>query len=175
AGGNLILADEAALLEHRLERGKPDLVVAHRQIFGRIAVLAGEARLVDVPAARHAHGEGQGEGALLPFGMKHRLVRLRLDRAEAMHAAHVLRAVHLSPAVIPGRTKGASPESGSRLGACIWIPDRLASLGVRNDHMKFISHPRAASPARCRSWNRASPARPGAPRSSPRCRPAASE
>ena len=30
----------------------------------------------------------------LPLGMKHGLVRLGLDRAEPLHAAHVLRAVH---------------------------------------------------------------------------------
>jgi len=37
------------------------------------------------------------------------------------------------PLVIPGRREAANPESINDIRVCIWIPDRLAALGVRND------------------------------------------
>ena len=64
------------------------------------AVLARKARHVDVPAARPRHRQRQRKRAAFPLGVKHRLVRLGLDRAETLDAAHVLRAVH--QAVSPG-------------------------------------------------------------------------
>ncbi len=94
AGGDLVVADQRALLQHGLKPCEPELVIAHREIFGRIAVLARKARHVDVPFPRRRHRQREREGALFPLGMEHRLVRLRLDLAEAVHAAHVLRAVH---------------------------------------------------------------------------------
>ncbi len=93
---NFVVGNEIALLQHRLQRREPDLVVAHRQIVRRVAVLARKARHVDVPLARHGHGERQRKGPLFPFGMEYRLVRFGLHRAEAVRAAHVLRAVHLA-------------------------------------------------------------------------------
>src|ERR1039458_2581744 len=89
ADDDLVVGDQGALLEQRLQSGEPYLVVAHRQIFSRWAVLAYEARHVDIPAAWGAHGQRQREGALLPVGVEH-----RLDRPKAVQAAHVLRAVH---------------------------------------------------------------------------------
>ena len=52
------------------------------------------AGLVEIPLPGEAHGEREREGAPFPRRMKDRLVRLRRDRAEAMHAAEVVRAVH---------------------------------------------------------------------------------
>src|SRR5665811_2413959 len=94
ADDDLVVVDQGALLEQRLQSGEPYLVVAHRQIFSRWAVLAYEARHVDIPAARGARGQREREGALLPVGVEHRLVLLRRDRPKAVQAAHVLRAVH---------------------------------------------------------------------------------
>src|SRR6185369_8697458 len=70
------------------------LVITHRQVFACGAVLARKASHIDIPAARPRHGERQREGALFPFGMEDRFVRLRLNRTEAVHAAEVLSAVH---------------------------------------------------------------------------------
>src|ERR1035437_6830006 len=72
ADDDLVVGDQGALLEQRLQSGEPYLVVAHRQIFSRWAVLAYEARHVDIPAAWGAHGQRQREGALLPVGVEHR-------------------------------------------------------------------------------------------------------
>lgn len=35
--------------------------------------------------------------------------------------------------VIPGRAKGASPESRTDRDACLWIPGSLTTLAPRND------------------------------------------
>src|SRR5205085_3531284 len=40
------------------------------------------------------HGARQRRRARLPLGVEHRLVRLDLDLDEAVHAAHVMHAVH---------------------------------------------------------------------------------
>src|SRR5450759_1642507 len=94
ADDDLVVTDQLAFFQHGLERGKPDLVVAHREIFGRLPILAREARHVDVPAAGHAHGEREREGAAFPFGVEYGLAQFRLDRPEAVHAAEILPAVH---------------------------------------------------------------------------------
>src|SRR5450759_2163180 len=94
ADDDLVVVDQGALLEQRLQSGEPYLVVAQRQIFSRWAVLAYETRHVDIPAARGAHGQREREGALLPVGMERRVVLLRCDRTEAVHAAEILPAVH---------------------------------------------------------------------------------
>ena len=94
AGLEFIGRHQPAFLDHMLECRKPDLVVAHRQIFGGRPILAGKARHVDVPCAGHAHGQRQCERPFLPFVVKYRFVRLEFDWTEAVLAAHVLRAVH---------------------------------------------------------------------------------
>src|ERR1700736_138492 len=53
-----------------------------------------EARRIDVEGAGGAHRAYHRQHAALPFGMKHRLVRLGLDLAETIHAAHVVDAIH---------------------------------------------------------------------------------
>src|SRR6202034_1888964 len=53
-----------------------------------------KARGIDIERARGAHGAHHRQDAAFPFGMKHRLVRLRLDLAKAVHAAHVVHTVH---------------------------------------------------------------------------------
>ena len=76
------------------------------------AILAGEARHVDVPAAGHCHRQRDRERAPLPFGMKHRLVQLRFDLAKAVHAAHVVHAIHGQP---PGLFGNPVPIMESRV------------------------------------------------------------
>src|SRR5580704_8456819 len=50
--------------------------------------------MVDVPGPGVAQRPLHGEHAALPFLMERRLVGLDLDLAEAIHAAHVVYAVH---------------------------------------------------------------------------------
>src|SRR5436190_1469443 len=50
--------------------------------------------MVDVPGAGVAHGALHRQHAAFPLGVKRRLVRFDLDLAEAVHAAHVVNAVH---------------------------------------------------------------------------------
>ena len=167
ADDDLVVGYQLALLEQHFQPGEPDLVVAHGQIFGRIAVLARKAPHVDVPAARHAHGHRHREGAPLPFFMKHRLVGLRLHRAKAVLAAKVLPAVHV---FLPSFRPSAKRESRNPYSAALglWIPGSRPAVAPRNDNDNFISNPSATSAGRCRSSNRASPARRAFPRSSPR-------
>ena len=94
AGGKLVVADEAELHAQILEAELPFLVVAAAEIDMRRQRLAGEPADVDVPQAEIAHGAVHGENAAFPRRVEHRLVRLGLDLAEAVHAAHVVDAVH---------------------------------------------------------------------------------
>ena len=57
-------------------------------------VLAGMAGRIDVPAAMEAKRQRDGERPPLPFRMEQRVVRIGVDRPHAMHAAHVMGAVH---------------------------------------------------------------------------------
>src|SRR4051812_29258266 len=50
--------------------------------------------MIDVPGSRVAHGALHREDAAFPGRVEHRLIRLDLDLAEAVHAAHVVNAVH---------------------------------------------------------------------------------
>src|SRR5206468_7320801 len=69
------------------------------QVFGRGHLLARVAAHVDRPLAPGAHGEVEREDAALPLFVEDRLVGLRVDRAEALHAAEVVGAVHRAGAL----------------------------------------------------------------------------
>src|SRR6185437_1935413 len=92
--GDLILSDKALGDQHVLEPEQPLLVVGARQIDMRGQGLAVEARSIDVEGAGRAHGPHHRQHAAFPPRMEHRLVRLDLDLAETIHAAHVVHAVH---------------------------------------------------------------------------------
>src|SRR5262249_34153340 len=87
-------ADEALAQQVLLHPQRPALVIGGREIDrGRQHLLRG-ARHVDVPGTRVGYGALHCQHASLPGGVEHRLVRLRLHRPEAVHAAHVMYAVH---------------------------------------------------------------------------------
>src|SRR5262245_31697863 len=69
-----------------------------------------------MPSARIAHGALHREHAPFPGRVEHRLVRLRLDLAEAVHAAHVVHAVH--QATSSGRLAKPVPIIESRVTSC---------------------------------------------------------
>src|SRR5260370_4850929 len=50
-----------------------------------------------------SHGAVHGEDTALPRRMEHRLIRLGLDLAEAVHAAHVMDPIHGAPPGAPAR------------------------------------------------------------------------
>jgi hypothetical protein len=85
----------AGLDEDSLERRHPAAVVAERQVLDRIHALDRVAEGVDVRPAEADRLVDHAEDALLPVGVEDRLVPLDDDRAEAVHAAHVVDAVHV--------------------------------------------------------------------------------
>src|SRR5262249_34692021 len=90
----LLLAGQPMLKDLLLEPAGPALVVGARQIEMRREHLLFGARHVDVPESGRAHEHLHRERAPLPVGMKHRLVRRLPHFADAMHAPHVMAAVH---------------------------------------------------------------------------------
>src|SRR5262245_56655200 len=93
-GGNLVGACEPAADDHVFQAQRPFSVIGVREIDLRRQFLDSGAPFVDGPGADHAHGAVEREAAAFPRGVKHRLVLLRFDFAEAVHAAHVMDAVH---------------------------------------------------------------------------------
>src|SRR5262249_35058184 len=82
-------------------------IVCGRQAFD----LAAKVIVAEGHGKRHCLG--QGEQTSLPISMEHRLIRLPRDRAEAVHAAHVVDAVHTRAVpIMPSRvTRPASASS----------------------------------------------------------------
>src|SRR5262249_23989204 len=93
-GLNLVGIDQPALDQHLLEAEEPFPIIGAREIDTGRQHLAREARHVDVPRAGRAHGAVHRHHAAFPAGMEHRLVLLRLDLAEAVHAAPLVHTVH---------------------------------------------------------------------------------
>src|SRR5215472_4260431 len=84
------------------ERREPLFVVAHPQIVDRrdaFQIVAREAQFAGGP-----HGKGQRQHPPLPPRVKHGLVLFHFDRAQAVHAAHVVNAVHAWPPDLGGAT-----------------------------------------------------------------------
>jgi hypothetical protein len=94
AGRDLVRIDEAALDQHSLEAEKPALVIGAGEIDLRREQLACVTRRIDVPETGRAHGPVHRQHAAFPAFVKHRLVRLGIDFAEAVHATHVVDAIH---------------------------------------------------------------------------------
>src|SRR3984957_4952025 len=94
AGFDLIGAGQAELDDEVFQPHRPFPVIGAGQINVRRQALDAEAGLVDGPDAGVAHGAVERERAAFPRRVKYRLVRLGLDFAKAVHAAHVVDAVH---------------------------------------------------------------------------------
>src|SRR5207245_6099689 len=77
---------------------QPFLVVRHAEIFGRrqeLELMTGVVQVLSAAAgSQHAR---DGIGPRFPGRVKHRLVLLVLDGTHAVHAAHVVDAVHAFP------------------------------------------------------------------------------
>ncbi len=103
SGREFVLADKAKLQAQVFEAEGPFPVVAAGEVDMRRQRLPREPADVYRPQAEIAHGAIHGEDPAFPRRVKHRLIRLGLDLAEAVHAAHVVDAVH-----------GASPAARAR-------------------------------------------------------------
>src|ERR1051325_10000302 len=93
-GGELIRSGKAKIGELLFHAQFPFFVIGAAEINRRRQLLAGKARLIDHPNARVAQCAIKCLGAGLPVGVKNRLILLGLDFAEAVHAAHVVDAIH---------------------------------------------------------------------------------
>ena len=113
-GPHFLRRDETLLHQQLLEAVEPVLVVRRGQVFGAGHQLARIAAHVDVPLAQEAGGHGERERLALPVVVEHGLVRLGLDRAQAVHAAHVVDAVHRD-AFRPGALILPTPIIASRV------------------------------------------------------------
>src|SRR5271157_5835752 len=85
---------QAALDQEFNQPRNPFLVIAHPQIFSGGDQLPLVTRAVEGPFSPGSHCQRQRECASLPALVEHRLLVLGLDRAQAMHATHVMDAVH---------------------------------------------------------------------------------
>ena len=89
AGGDLVLADKTVSHDLSLQRAKPALIVRGREIGQRRQEFLRGAERVDRPYACSAHRALQCSHPGLPSRMEQRFVRLRFDRTETVHPAHV--------------------------------------------------------------------------------------
>src|SRR5262245_61792398 len=98
------------------EPSQPLLVITHAKVFGRRNEFDLKAPRVDVPFVKSPHRTVQGIRARFPAFMKHRLILLILNRAEALHPTHVMDAVHaLAPALVVGIVTLVTPIMASRV------------------------------------------------------------
>src|SRR6202044_262308 len=70
------------------------LIIRAREIDIRRQFFDAGAGLIDGPDAGVAERAIEPEAAAFPWRVEYRLVRLRLDFAEAVHAAHIVDAIH---------------------------------------------------------------------------------
>src|SRR5579884_167710 len=91
-----------ALLHHqRLHRGQPEVEVGLAQVLGGRDPLPAVAELVQVEDPPLGQDEAEGEDPALPAGVEGVPVVPGIDRAEGLHAAHVVDAVHSDDSIQP--------------------------------------------------------------------------
>src|SRR5262245_22713398 len=112
---DLLARDEAACRELVHEPRQPPLVIAHSQVLGRRQQFELMARVVEILAPSAGSNDARhGVHASFPRFVENRLVRLVPDRSHAVHAAHVMDAVHTAS---PGAASDtfATPTIASRV------------------------------------------------------------
>ena len=106
------LVDHAALDQHALQAVQRALVVACREERGWRHPFARVASHVAVVAAMEGTGHAQREHPTVPVLVEHAVFLLDHQRAHAVHAAHVVDAVHAPPS---GRFAVPTPTIESRV------------------------------------------------------------
>jgi hypothetical protein len=91
---DFVILHIAALDQSLLHGDRPALVVGGAEVNERVQRLLRMTKGIDRPGARIAKRALQGHNAAFPGRVKRGLVRLRLDFAEAVDAAHIVDAVH---------------------------------------------------------------------------------
>ena len=86
--------DQAALNQEFNQPCNPFLVITHPQILGRGDQLALVTRAIESPFSPGSHRQRQRERSRLPALVEHGLIVSGSDRPHAMHAAHIMHAVH---------------------------------------------------------------------------------
>ena len=94
AAGQFSSADEACLQKQRLRPQMPFPVIGAGEVNLRRQTFDAIAPLVDVPDARRHQRPADSHYAALPDIVKRRLVGWRHHGAKAVHAAHIVDAVH---------------------------------------------------------------------------------
>jgi hypothetical protein len=123
-GGKLVGIGKTALDDVALYGQRPALVIGRGEIDLRRQPLLRKAGGIERPRSGIAHRDLHRENAPFPWRMKHRLVGLALDFTEAVHAAHVVNAVH--QATSSARLGSRAPIIASRVTSCA----RRSSLRV---------------------------------------------
>ena len=118
-------ADQAGLERKLGQGGQPFFVVARAQVFGGRHALDPVSERIRGPARPGAHRPGQRGHTGFPTRMKYRLVGLVQDRAETVHAAHVVYAVHDRTST--GRAC-ATPIIASRLTSAASLSSSMFSV-----------------------------------------------
>src|SRR5215467_14929773 len=92
--GHLLLGKHALLGQQRGDGAEPQLVIRRGQVFLWRYPLDGVAELVEVVDAAADERAVQGEHVRLPVSVEGRLVRLPLQRSEALHPADIVDPAH---------------------------------------------------------------------------------
>src|SRR5204863_4276404 len=100
-GVELLPADDPLLDQVGLDRRQPALVVARSEVPRRIHSLDPPTELVDIVESMEARDPVHRVDVPLPGRVEDRLVRLALDRPKAVHATHIVHAVHTFPPRAP--------------------------------------------------------------------------
>src|SRR5271155_4624222 len=90
ARGELVVAYQAMLDENAFQRFAPALVIGGGEIAQRRQIFLRGAKGVERPQGGVAHRPRHRRHSLFPGHVKYRLVGFGHDRAEAVHAAHVV-------------------------------------------------------------------------------------
>src|SRR5499427_318977 len=110
---DLILCDEIAFEQPPLQPQKPFPIIGAGEIDVWPERLKREPGHVDIPLPGGSQRAVHRHHPRFPRGMENRFVRLRLDFAEPVHAAHVVDAVHATPSC--GRLGRPVPIMESRV------------------------------------------------------------
>ena len=123
----------------------PQAVIAELRYCagGRLSRAKRNASMFQMPATPIAMLSAKA--ALFPVGVEHRLVRLRHDRAEAVHAAHVRRAVHGISSGCFGKPGADHAVARDQIGELLLAP-AFGAGGAHRQHQ--IAQSRRSNPTR---------------------------
>ena len=157
------------LMAFSVRPSQPFFVVADAQVIGGGHLLDLLPAGIDGPASPRADRAGEREDPCLPWRVPHRLVLLRGDRSQTVHAAHVMNPVHGAATRRHADHRIASHQRGELLFGHAFSAggalrhDQIADFGggIPDPHFGVVRTP----PGRTRAGPRAgrSPSGSGSP------------